>query len=279
MKIGRLVKRHIKRIFHYCDTSDHDELDRLMDKKYSKKIFDINYPFCTEVSLIPDEESKRYWSDRYLVRGKTVRASSQWIGTSKPHFIRYLINKKITTGDELSMLDEVASPDEVAAVPVNERQKSTRENSRYRGNAIGNCQNLLVRNILSNLGQESFNDNNWKETKEYFSNQCAYCDLSGDLVMDHVIPINRESLGEHRLGNLVPSCSSCNAKKAGNDYRDFLESQQQRIEKIEGYMESRNYDPLGDNDQVEMILNMAYQEVAQVSKRYIKILNELFPNN
>jgi len=44
-------------------------------------------------------------------------------------------------------------------------------------------------------------------------------------------------------------------------------------------MESRNYTPLGDNEQVAMILDMAYKEVATVSKRYIAILNELFPNN
>ncbi len=38
-------------------------------------------------------------------------------------------------------------------------------------------------------------------------------------------------------------------------------------------MESRNYFPLGDNEQVAEILDMAYQEVAIVSKRYISILN------
>lgn len=272
MKIGKLVKHHIERIFQYCETSDHSELDHLKDKKYSKNTFDINYPFCTEASLISKEESGRYWTNRYIVRGKTFRVSSQWFDTSKPQFINYLINKHIFIENETSL-------DKMSSAPENEPQKSTRENSRFKGNAIGNAQNLLVRNILSNLGQESFSENDWKETKDYFSNQCAYCGASGDLVIDHVIPINKAFLGEHRLGNLIPSCRSCNSTKSDKNYHDFLSGQPNRIEKIEQYMDSRNYVPLGDNKQVAMILEMAYQEVAQVSKRYIAILNELFPNN
>jgi hypothetical protein len=41
-------------------------------------------------------------------------------------------------------------------------------------------------------------------------------------------------------------------------------------------MESRNYVPLEDNDQLKKILNMAYEEVAMVANRYITIINELF---
>ena len=273
MKIGRLVKHHIRKIFRYCEVTDHDELNRLTDKKYSKKHFNINHPFCAEASLIPSEESKRYWTDRYLVQGKTVRVSSQWVDPSKSMFIQYLINNHISTVEKILSLDEAVPVDKIEAC------RSSRENSRYRGNAIGNAQNLLVRNILSSLGHESFNDQDWIETKNYFSNQCAYCGAEGDLVIDHVIPINKVSLGEHRLGNLIPGCRSCNSKKADKNYRDFLDGQQDRIEKIEKYMESRNYVPLSDNGQIAMILDMAYKEVALVSKRYISILNELFPNN
>lgn len=41
-------------------------------------------------------------------------------------------------------------------------------------------------------------------------------------------------------------------------------------------MDEKNYVPLGDNEQVWMILDMAHQEVAQVADRYLKILNALF---
>ena len=92
------------------------------------------------------------------------------------------------------------------------------------------------------------------------------------------MPINKVALGEHRLGNLVPSCKSCNSKKSDKDYKAFLEGNEYRIRRIEEYMDSRDYVPLGENEQVLKILEMAYQEVAIVSKRYISILNELFPN-
>ncbi len=273
MKIGKLVKLHIKEIFRYCEVTDHDELNRLTDKRYSKKIFDINFPFCSEISSITSEDSKRYWTNRYLVQGKTVRVSSQWFDKSKHHFVQYLISNNISTDDAISSLAE--------DTPVNDnkQRRPSRRNSRYRGNAIGNAQNLLVRNILSNLGDESFSDQDWKETKEYFSNKCAYCGAEGELVIEHVIPINRVALGEHKLGNLIPSCRSCNSSKADKSYLEFLEGKTERIEKIQDYMESRNYVPLGDNEQVAMILDMAYKEVAAVSKRYIEVLNELFPNN
>lgn len=273
MKIGQLVKAHVKEIFRYCEITDHGELDRLIDKKYSKNTFDINYPFCAEVASISPEDSKRFWTNRYLVQGKTVRVSSQWFDNSKSQFVQYLISNNISTKETISSLDEdkQASEDKLP--------RSSRENSRYRGNAIGNAQNLLVRNILSNLGEESFNGQDWKETKEYFSNQCAYCGAESELVIEHVIPINRVALGEHRLGNLIPSCRSCNSSKAGKSYLEFLEGKNEKIERIQKYMESRNYVPLGDNEQVAMILDMAYKEVATISKRYIAILDELFPNN
>ena len=37
--------------------------------------------------------------------------------------------------------------------------------NRYKGNPIGNASNALVRNILSNLGNERFNSADWTETK------------------------------------------------------------------------------------------------------------------
>ena len=275
MKIGQLVRLHIKKILYYCDTTDHTELPRLMDASYSKKNFGINFPFCTEVSLIPTEQSMRYWTTSYFVRGKTVRVSSQWYEKNKTSFIQYLLDKKIVTKDELTSDMSLISGEEAN---IGNKQRRSVLNSRYKGNAIGNAQNAVVRNILSNLGQESFTQQDWLETKAYFSYQCAYCGAEGDLLMEHVIPINRRYLGEHRLGNLVPSCRSCNSEKADKDFREFLDGNPERIQKIADYMESRNYVPLADNEQVAMVVEMAYQEIRSVAQRYIAILNELFPN-
>ena len=272
MKIGQLVKHHVKKIFQYCDVEDHDELARLSDKMYSKNTFDINYSFCTETHLIPKDESNRYWTDLYVVRGKSVRVSSQWVVTHASHFSEYIVSKGISDRETIESLAEADN------VTDRNSRTSTRVNSRYRGNAIGNAQNLLVRNILSNLGEESFNQEDWEKTKKHFDNKCVYCSSDAELVIEHAVPINKVSLGEHRLGNIVPSCKPCNSKKADKDYKTFLEGNEHQIRIIEEYMNSRDYVPLGENDQIAKILEMAYQEVAIVSKRYIEILNELFPN-
>ena len=273
MKIGLLIKLYIKDVFQYCEKIDNDELTNLMDKTYSKEVFDIGFPFCTEISKIPLDQSKRYWSNTYVVRGKTVRASSQWFDThtskSRAFFIEYLLSKKIISKNDL-----VSSSTEYTA-PVKNKPKQQPLNIRFKSYPIGNAQNWTVRNILSNLGQESFNEEDWKETTLYFSNSCAYCGEKGELQMDHVIPINKTSAGEHHLGNLVPSCKSCNSKKGNKNHYDFLGNDLKRIKKIEQYMDSRNYVSLEKNEQVTMLLNMAYDEVSLISEKYIKILNTL----
>jgi 5-methylcytosine-specific restriction endonuclease McrA len=278
MRIGQFVKSHIKDIFQHCDTADHEEFIRLMDDNYSKKTFDINFPFCKEASKIPADQSMRYWKSNYIVRGKTVRVSSQWydLNTSKSRnlFTQYLLTKKIVTEEGLSSSAISISP---TSETLTNRTTRTRQNSRYKGNAIGNAQNFVIRNILSNLGKESFNERDWTESKEYFSNSCAYCGKEDDLVMEHAVPINRQSLGEHRLGNLVPSCRLCNSSKADKNFRDFLSNDPLRVKKIEEHMDSHNYFPLSDNDQINAILEIAYNEVSLVAERYISILNKLLP--
>jgi 5-methylcytosine-specific restriction endonuclease McrA len=276
MKIGELVKAHLKGIFHYCETVDHAELGRLMERTFSKTTFNINFPVCAEVDAIPPELSKRYWSMIYLVRGKSVRVSSQWFEGSRSAFIQYLRSRQISLREDLGAAEAASA---IVAFTDTRRvtSRSSASNSRHRGSAIGNAQNLMIRNILSSLGSESFTDKDWLATKEYFAHQCAYCGVGDELLIEHAVPINRRSLGEHRLGNLVPSCKKCNQAKAGRDYREFLGNDTLRIDKIETYMDSRNYVPLGDNSQVRMILDMAYGEVPLISQRYITLINALLP--
>ena len=272
MKIGQLVKANIKQILKYCETIEHQEFSNLLNIDYSKQVFGINFPFCIEIEDINASESRRYWTEIYLVRGKRVRVSSQWYERNKPAFIQYLKSKQIQP--ELAL--EKTLPD---SQQDSIQKRTKRSNSRYRGNAIGNAQNLFIRNVLSRLGNESFSEKDWNETKDYFSRKCAYCGAETDLLIEHAIPINKEKLGEHRLGNLVPSCKACNSRKAAKDFREFLEEQPGLIEQIEKYMDSRNYVPLEDNEQMRMVLNMAHKEVALLAERYIRIINELFSLN
>ena len=272
MRIGQLVKAHIRQIFSYCDSVEHDEIISLLNPVYSKQTFGLNFPFCTAIDEIQLSESKRYWTEIYLVRGKNVRVTSQWYESNRPFFIQYLKLKNIQLKTDLK-------DGELSSTVFQERRINDRSNSRYRGNAIGNAQNLFIRNILSRLGSESFSEKNWKETKSYFSQRCAYCGAETELLIEHAIPINKEKLGEHRLGNLVPSCRLCNSKKGGTDFREFLGEKIEYIQKIEEYMDSRNYVPLEDNEQMRMILDMAHKEVSALADRYIRIINELFPQS
>src|ERR1043166_3579663 len=127
MKIGKLVKRHIKKIFFHCDNVEHDEIYSLLDPKYSKNTFGLNFPFCIELENIGHSQSKRYWTEIYLVRSKRVRVTSQWFETSGPSFIRYLESKGIAP--ELDSPEYERSKDQ-----PNKRQQaqppSSRSNSR-----------------------------------------------------------------------------------------------------------------------------------------------------
>jgi 5-methylcytosine-specific restriction endonuclease McrA len=48
-----------------------------------------------------------------------------------------------------------------------------------------------------------------------FDHCCAYCGASGDLEVEHVVPISKG--GEHHLGNIVPACHRCNSSKRSRD--------------------------------------------------------------
>jgi hypothetical protein len=44
-------------------------------------------------------------------------------------------------------------------------------------------------------------------------------------------------------------------------------------------MDSKNYVPLGDNEQVRMIFDLAHAEVSALVDRYIVIINSIFPDD
>ena len=211
-----------------------------------------------------------------------MRVCSQWFERRhRTLFRQYLMSKGITVKEEVepprppgnARLGGRHDPARVADAVVEPPWPPG--NARFRGIAIGDVQNSLVRRILGNLGEEAFTEKDWLATKKYFGNRCAYCDEEKPLELDHAMPINKEHLGEHRHGNLIPTCRICNARKRGVDFRSFLKGDNERIERILAYMKSRNYVPLGDNEQIRKALEFARKEVAAVAEKHIRIINQL----
>lgn len=54
-------------------------------------------------------------------------------------------------------------------------------------------------------------DSDWQRALRRSTGRCSYCGERGRLVRDHVIPLSRG--GANRIGNLVPTCVSCNNSK------------------------------------------------------------------
>jgi hypothetical protein len=213
-----------------------------------------------EADTISPKDHIRYWSSRYEVGDKRLRVCSQWFEKQRGQFCDYVSNMgyALTPG-------ATTTPQPIPIPP--------KQNRRYGSIQIGDGQNAFIRFILSRLGEESFDERDWQETKAFFGNGCAYCDGGAAEQMDHGIPINRSKLGEHRLGNVIPACKKCNTEKHQRDYREHLRDHRERIDRIETYMANRGYTPLGDNDQVKAILEQAHKEVGALADRYIDILN------
>ena len=67
-------------------------------------------------------------------------------------------------------------------------------------------------------GYEAFGPkkNQKEELLDYFDSQCCFCGCeinTRTLSQDHLIPMNKISLGLHSWGNVVPCCNDCNNKK------------------------------------------------------------------
>src|ERR1700733_15137655 len=58
--------------------------------------------------------------------------------------------------------------------------------------------------------------------KDFFGGNCCYCNAAPATAQDHLIPMNKSSLGLHAWGNVVPACAPCNAAKQGRDWKDFM---------------------------------------------------------
>lgn len=110
---------------------------------------------------------------------------------------------------------------------------------------------------------------------EYFGYECCFCDVpidSKSLSQDHLIPMNKEHLGLHAWGNVVPCCYPCNNEKNKKSWRIFLESKcsgdelELRANLIESFVADKEYDP---NLNLHKYAGTLYQDVGEVAMTLI----------
>lgn len=238
-------------------------------------LYEINKDGKSSIQAWANDRKNKIGKDKFGIPTKQQEAL-RLLSTEGKKLI-FSSEKEASISFELDKIvaNKVFSPntDEQRA---NNRNKAGK--NRYKAMPIGNTSNQLVRYILSNIGKESFSENDWEETKKWFNYKCAYCGKSGELQIDHAIPINKEHLGEHRLGNLVPSCGRCNNNKHDSGYKEFLGDQPERIRKIEEYMESKDYRPLHLHQNaavIKKILRLAYKEARELANRYIELIHDI----
>lgn len=102
------------------------------------------------------------------------------------------------------------------------RQKSKRRKAKERGSIGVHVKGKRIRQRFAQFGH-----------------RCAYCGATGDLQIEHLIPIAKG--GAHVLGNILPACRRCNYSKTTHEaeawYRSqsfFCERRWQRIRRVLG---------------------------------------------
>lgn len=114
------------------------------------------------------------------------------------------------------------------------------------------------------------------ELLEFFGNECCFCGANLDrksLSQDHLIPMNKASLGLHAWGNVVPCCKPCNSEKQQRDWSAFLsikasEKAPGRRERINAFVKARRYDP---SLNLRRYADNLYQDVGEVAMTLINL--------
>ncbi len=159
--------------------------------------------------------------------------------------------------------------------------------SSYMARSKSDISNSAIRIFLQKVGEfydkerglERFVPTKFQKDEliEYFKGRCCYCGRgisASDLCQDHLVPVNKNSLGLHAWGNVVPSCSSCNKAKQQQDWRVFLKSKAQgetflqRQNKIKQFVKEKKYDP---NLNLKDFAGNLYEDVGAVALTLIDL--------
>lgn len=166
----------------------------------------------------------------------------------------------------------------------------------------GDVGNIFIRNLLCDLSEsineKGFSENDWKKTTQFFNNRCAFTGKplsKSKIVLDHLVPQNKESCGLHLFGNLVPTSKEINAKKSNKDFLVFINeklevsdidsstSKEEIIAKIYEFQEISGYNTIHQTVKINIkqYIDSQYETIrilcenTKVSLRNNKVVNNL----
>jgi len=284
-KIADLVREYLPALLELC-AQDPDELAQLQTVEYCRDVFKLNWPLLrTPQAVAHDEQHIRYWVEPRTVLGQEYRVCSQWyLPRHLEPLVTYLLENGLVAEADVAALESWL-PDAPVPTPA-EPETPAGSGARYRSHAIGNAQNAAVRNLLSRLGWEAFTRKDWLAVTREFGHSCAYCGARAALTVDHAVGVNSSSLGEHRLGNLVPACHACNSAKGSQAYWEFLAGEEWAdgrgdvaLRRIRAHAEQHGYTPLTEAltpervAQVQQVVAQLRAEVAEATARAVAEVN------
>jgi len=115
-----------------------------------------------------------------------------------------------------------------------------------------------------------------EELLSFFDYQCCYCGAQIDkktMSQDHLIPMNKDSLGLHAWGNVVPSCKDCNNEKQQRPWQEFLkykaaDDAEIRRQRIDSFVVNMNYEP---NLNLHEYADNLYSDIGEVAQTLIRL--------
>lgn len=126
-------------------------------------------------------------------------------------------------------------------------------------------------------GMTPYNGNrDFKTVREFFGERCCYCDTDlamGRAAQDHLIPMNKTSLGLHAWGNVVPACQDCNSSKHGREWHAYLvaragTSAAERYKRVSDFVAHYRYQP--DPNDLRDTAEELYAEVGDIAMTLVK---------
>lgn len=93
MKIGELVRKTLTKMLENHEISP-NEIESMQTTRYSKEVFDIQYPLLRKADLSNGKKVERYWKDTVRAYGERYFICSEWYEVEKnndrPYFMKWL---------------------------------------------------------------------------------------------------------------------------------------------------------------------------------------------